>query len=101
MTKIRANLYLDKDIYERAKKLANFMPGAFSVSQSVEQFLSQMLSVMEPFVEKAKAGDKEAAYQLFKNLAADGVINLGESMNVLRTELQIEETPKHKKKTKK
>lgn len=87
MAKVRASLWLTKDIFERAKALSNEVP-AFSVSAIVDGMLHQIVPQLERTIELAKAGDREAMLQFMDTFSATMLAQMGSELSTVRRELQ-------------
>ena len=85
MAKIRINLSVNEDVWNRAKALFSSAPGAPSISLMVENFLHQTVIAMEPIVDLAKKGDKEAMFQVLQLLAAKQTEEMGVALASMRT----------------
>lgn len=85
MAKMRVNLYLDEDIYRKAKSLVEQVPGS-SVSGLVDEVLEGAIPMLEQTLEAAKAGDTEAQAKMMSHLFANQLLKLAnESVGVIRT----------------
>lgn len=82
--KVRANLYLDRDVYERAQHLAERLPG-LSVSEMVTDLLKSAIEPLEQLLKMAESGDKDAQAEMMSRLLADQLLLLaGEGMDTMR-----------------
>jgi hypothetical protein len=84
--KVRANLYMDKDIWESFRAVVADMPNQ-SASGFIEDWLRLTLPTMQELTVASKAGDREALIRM-------GYLKLGENLDVgskalyaLRTDL--------------
>lgn len=85
MAKIRVNLYLDEDIYKKAKAVVDQIPGG-SISALVNDVLEQAVPSFEHILEAAKAGDSEAQAKMMSHLLANQLLSLAnESVGLLHT----------------
>lgn len=82
--KVRANLYLDRDVYERAQDLVERLPG-LSVSEMVSDLLKSAIEPLEQLLEMAESGNKDAQAEMMSRLLADQLLGLaGEGIETLR-----------------
>lgn len=85
MAKMRVNLYLDEDLYKKAKAVVDQVPGG-SISRLVNDVLGQAIPSFEHILEAAKAGDNEAQAKMMSHLLANQLLGLAdESVGLLRT----------------
>lgn len=66
MAKARANLTIEPAVWDAALAFFKKHPEMGSISSLFENTLKEFLKLMPPFVERAKAGDKEAALILLQ-----------------------------------
>jgi hypothetical protein len=66
MAKARANLTVDPAVWDAALEFFGKHPEMGSISSFFETTLKQFLQIMPPFVERAKAGDRQAATALLQ-----------------------------------
>ena len=59
--KFRANLYLTKEIYDRARAAVEVLPGRGSLSQLVDEILQEMLPMLEAAAGEIKKGRPDVA----------------------------------------
>jgi len=67
MAKRRVNLYLDGEVYDRVQALCGHLGKEVTPSAIANEALTQFDAMMTPVLEKALAGDKEAAFMLFQS----------------------------------
>ena len=86
---VRASVYLERDIWERAKAVTS-ATGVVSVSQVINDFLLGIVPVMEGALERAKKGDRAELLQFMDTFLAGQIGTLGEETAALRRELTKE-----------
>jgi len=86
--KKRTNLYLDADVWERAKAVTTGTP--FSVSSLVNSILHQLVPLMESAKERAAAGDRAGMLMLLDAFMSGTIAATGTDLAALRTELMRE-----------
>lgn len=86
--KMRASLYVDEDIYQRAKVVTAGTP--FSVSSIVNNVLHQLVPFLEEAKERAAAGDRAGMLALLDAMMSGTIATTGADLAALRTELQRE-----------
>jgi hypothetical protein len=84
MTKVRANLYLDKELYERALAVFKAMPGDATVSNVVSQWLSEVVPSLERLLEAAQSGDAQMALRLVDSETVTMMTKLGGHLDGLK-----------------
>ena len=86
--KVRASLYLERDLWERAKAITEQTGGVISASSMVNDFLRHTVPFVEEAVRKAQEGDREALLQFFDAFLAGSVVDLGAQAGSIRTNLR-------------
>lgn len=83
--KSRAALYLDTDIWERAKAVTADTP--FSVSNIVNNTLHQLVPFLEQAKARAAAGDRAGMLSLLDAMMSGTIATTGADLAAMRTEL--------------
>lgn len=86
--KTRASLYLDTDMWLRAKAVTAGTP--FSVSSMVNNMLHQLVPLMEDAKARAAAGDRAGMLSLLDAFMSGTMASTGSDLHALRTELMRE-----------
>lgn len=83
--KTRASLYLDTDLFERAKAVTAGTP--FSVSSMVNNMLSELVPFMEDAKARAASGDRAGMLALLDGFMSGTIATTGTDLAAMRTEL--------------
>jgi hypothetical protein len=87
MAKRRVNLYVDGEIYDRVKSLCDRLGHGFSPSSISNQALTLFDAHFTPALDKALAGDKDAALQLVQGVGLSSLSELSTMLGTVHTEL--------------
>jgi hypothetical protein len=87
MAKRRVNLYVDGEVYDRVKGLCDRFGNGFSPSSLANQTFTIFDGQFTPVLEKAIAGDKDAALQLVQAVGLNSLSELSAMLGTVHTEL--------------
>jgi hypothetical protein len=90
MSKKRATISVDAEMYDRFQKVINEIPG-FSVSGVLNTLIVQMTPPLEEILTSAKQGNAEAVLRLMQFQFGGMVEHSGAEMSKLRTYLAEKE----------
>ena len=85
MAKRRVNLYLDGEVFDRVKALCEHL-GEITPSAIANEALTQFDAMMTPVLEKALAGDREAAFMLFQSAGLGMLSDVSGALGDVHTE---------------
>jgi hypothetical protein len=86
MTKRRVNLYVDAEVYERVQALCQRFGNEATPSAIANQAFAGFDAMFTPVLEKALAGDKEAAYRLVQQSGLNAIGDLSAMLRDAHTE---------------
>lgn len=73
--KVRVNLYLERETYQRAQRVAGKLPGV-SVSAMFNDLLGELLPGLEAMADAAAKGDERVVDQVFAALLAENFMRM-------------------------
>lgn len=88
--KVRVNVYVRKENWNRLKAVIQDLGGTLTLSGIVDDYVAQIAPVLEDVLRRAREGDKEAMLALFDSLIASNVATLGVEHAALHKALKEE-----------
>ncbi len=86
MAKRRVNLYLDGEMYDRVQALCDRLGREVTPSSIANMALAQFDVTFTPVLEKALAGDKDAAYLLLQGAGLNVISEASQMLGTIHTE---------------
>lgn len=100
--KFKATVSIEREVWDRSKKFFESNPEIGSISGFIEMSLLALMDTLEPVMQRARSGDKDAALSLLERSFITHSHEATAGLSSVRTLVDAQEvkkpTPKAKKK---